>query len=286
MKTIYITFTYDIFKLIFEDNLFAEHFKIVFQASDSADVPWNHTIHVIGYENINYSILLDNCPIQESMSREEAVYCITSIFGDSICSHADDSICIMHAASVLINDRIISFSGSSGSGKTTLSLLFAKYGNYVGDEYAFFDIKTGDLWHECHPFQLKEGSKFMLHGINPSFILEAQGQPFGKAYYVSLESTNYRKIRRDEHIKVKVIVFPDFDHDCTTTTICRLTASELPSAILQSLMGKDSPAQLFRKFIQNAAARHMHFIKIKFCDGTDAAEKLFKYIEEKKEETN
>jgi len=278
MKTIYITFNYASFKLIFDNEVFADNFQSVFQATASPNEKFDNTIHIKGDDYTNYSVYLNNNLLRKAMSRDEAAYCITSIFGDDICSHTDDSICIMHAASVLMNDRIVSFSGIAGSGKTTLSLLFTKYGNYVGDEYAFLDIKTGDLWHERHPFQLKESNKAMLANIDPSSTLTVEGEPFGRAYYVSLGTTNYRKVERDDHIKVKVLVFPRFDSNCTTTIINRLPISELPVTILQSLLGQDPPSLLFRRFIQMAAAERLHFVESKFSDGADATAKLFEYI--------
>ena len=98
-----------------------------------------------------YRVYVNGKIIREHMVREEAAYCMTTIFGDDICSHLDDATCILHASSVLINNFIVSFSGISGSGKTSLSLIFSHYGNYIGDEYAHVDLNTGHLWHEDHP---------------------------------------------------------------------------------------------------------------------------------------
>lgn len=284
MKTINIIFTYASFKLLFENDMFADNFRIVFQASVSPIEQYDNTIYIKGNDNTKYSIYLNNNLVGEDMSRNEAAYCVISIFGNDICSHTDDSICILHAASVLMNGRIVSFSGLSGAGKTTLSLLFSKYGYFVGDEYAFLDIKTGDLWHEQHPFQLKDGNQVLLPDIDPTLMIAAEGEWFRREYYVSLVTTNYRKVERNHHIKVKVLVFPHFESSCTTTVINILSPSELPVTILQSLMGKDSPSMLFRRFMQMANEERLQFIEIKFCDGVDAAAKLFEYINRQMEE--
>lgn len=278
MKTIYIPFTNFTFQLTFEDEEFADNVTAVFHTVPTLTHNPDTIIEIQGNQENKYRVWLNGEMIRENMSQEEAAYCITTIFGDEICSHIDDSTCILHASSVLIHDFIVSFSGISGSGKTSLSLIFSTYGNYIGDEYAHVDLNTGHLWHEDHPYQLKERNAAILSKIPPSSRLKVKTELFGQAWYISLNTTNYKKISRDDHVKVKFLVFPHYTKDCQKTIISKLPAAKLPDSILQSLMGRNPPSLVFKTFVHMAALEGIHFVEIGFSDGDDAAGELMTYI--------
>jgi hypothetical protein len=278
MKTIYIPFTNSTFQLIFEDEAFADNAIAVFHTVPTVTNDPDKILEIQGSQGNNYRVYVNGELIREKMSREEAAYCMTTIFGDEICSHIDDSTGILHASSVLIDDFIVSFSGVSGSGKTSLSLIFSRYGNYIGDEYAHVDLNTGHLWHEDHPYQLKERNTAILSTIPLSSRLKVKTDLFGQAWYVSLDTTNYKKVRRDDQVTVKFIVFPHYNKDCQKTMISMLPVMKLPGTILQSLMGQDPPSLVFQKFVHMAALHGIHLVEITFSDGDDAARELMTYI--------
>jgi len=280
MRTVYITFTYSTFRLFFEDDILAVNFATTFQASPTSAKIGVHYIDVIGNGATNYSIFLNGLLIQEAVLRSEVVYYITRVFGETICAGARGAICVFHAASTIIRgNRIVSFFGSSGSGKTTLSLYFSKYGYFIGDEYAYIDLNTGFLWHEQHPFQLKKSNATsILDDLSSPAVLAVQGFPFGQAYYASLAFTNHKTVKHSDRIKVKVMVLPRYDSSIEDTRICKLRISELPSVVLQSLMGESTPSILFKRFIQMASSEHVQFYEVKFSDGIDAAKQLFSQI--------
>jgi hypothetical protein len=280
MKTIDIPFSHAVFRLIFEDEILADNFGASFQAAALPAERADYTVEIMGAGDSPYSVCLNGSLVGDGLLRDEAAYRVTRIFGDDICAHVSASVCVMHAASVLFHDRIVSFSGVSGSGKTSLSLFFSKYGSYIGDEYAFLDMETGHLWHEQHPFQLKESNASrMLPGLVSPSVLAVKGEPFGQAYYASLAFTNYKKAEQSQRFKLGVLVFPQFDGSCEKTIITRLSAPKLPNAILRSLMGHAPPSLLLGRFIKMAAKEHIRFLEIRFSDGADAAEKLYACIE-------
>jgi hypothetical protein len=122
---------------------------------------------------------------------------------------------------------------------------------------------------------LKAGNKALLPGIASSSMLAAEGEPFGKAFYVSLDTASYKQTKRDGRVKLKALVFPRHDRDCAETAIGRLPAKEYPESILRSFMGKDPPSALFRKIVRMAAAERLPFLEMRFADGADAADKLY-----------
>ena len=284
MTVTYIKFTNCAFQLIFEDELFADCFQAVFQTVPNLTEHPDGIIEIKGTKGKNYHVHLNGEMICEQMSREEAAYCITTIFGEHICSHIDDSTCVLHASSVLINDFIVSFSGISGTGKTSLSLIFSRYGNYIGDEYAHLDMNTGNLWHENHPYQLKERNTTMLSPIPSSSRLKVNTESSGQAWYVSLDTTNYKSISHEDQLKLQFLIFPHYNENCQKTTVSKLPLTKLPLSILQSLMGQMPPSLVFKKFAEMAAFEGIHFIEITFSDSNDAAEKLMTYIKNEQNE--
>jgi hypothetical protein len=278
MGTIYIVFSYAEYRLNFDDDILSNQFATVFQTIDTATGRFQSIVDIKGNENTGYSVFLNENFRGEMSSRAEAVYCVAMIFDENICVSVDDPVCIVHAASVLHENAIVSFSGVSGSGKTTLSLLFSEYGHFVGDEYAYLDTKAGSVWHERHPYQLKKSNKILLPAIDPALTLATDGIPFGTAYYISLQTTNYRFVGRDDRIPLKAIVFPHFDKNCGETRIAQLSGADFPNAILQSCMGKDSPSVLFGKIVRLASVKQLAFLEIYYQDGFDAANKLNQYF--------
>jgi hypothetical protein len=284
MRTIRITFTHSAFRLIFEDCVLADNFAATFGAASPYEERSDRIIEITGKGNMPYSVRLDGKTVRNGLSRDEAAYTVSRVFGDDICSHVSASVCVMHAASVLIDDTVVSFSGASGSGKTTLSLFFSEYGSYVGDEYAILDMETGRLWHEQHPFQLKESNAALLiPDIASPAVLAVQGE-FGRAYYASLAFTNRKNAKHTERFKLGVLVFPLFDPGYGQTVINNLPMSKLPDVVLQSLMGQAPPSLLLGRFIKMAARERLKFLEIRFSDGAGAAEKLYAHIQKYTEE--
>jgi hypothetical protein len=285
MKTIRIAFTHTAFRLIFEDDALADNFYNTFRATNLPAGRRDHTIEIMGKEYSRYSVRLNGKLLRKDLLRDEAAYCVTRIFGDEICACVSAPVCVMHAASVLTSGGIVSFCGASGSGKTSLSLFFSEYGSYVGDEYAFLDIETGCLRHEQHPFQLKESNaSLLIPSLASPSVLAVKGEPFGWAYYVSLAFTNRQETLCTDRSKVAVIVFPHFDRNRRHTVINKFHMPDLPSVVLQSLMGQSAPSLLLGQFIKMAARERLRFLELWFSDGADAAEKLHYYIKRESKE--
>lgn len=53
MKTIYVTFTYAIFKLVFENDLLADNFEATFQATSSHTEHFDNTIDIMGEDDFD-----------------------------------------------------------------------------------------------------------------------------------------------------------------------------------------------------------------------------------------
>jgi hypothetical protein len=277
-KAIQIAFLHATFRLVFEDAFFAESFEAVFQSEKVSSTEIDHVIEIMGNQAKGYEVRFDSLLILRSATRSAAAYCITRIFGDVICMHKTDSVCIVHAASVLLASEMVAFVGPSGSGKTTLALLFSQYGRFAGDEYAYLNICTGEFWHEEHPYQLKESNENLLSRIDPTMMLPVEGEPFGTAYYVSLATTNYQRCTPRHNEKLKYMVFPRFGEAYAETEISLLPVTEFPKALLQSCMSTYAPSLLFGHIVHAAAREKIHFFEVRFCDGADAAAKLFQYL--------
>jgi hypothetical protein len=286
MKTVNVFLTYASFELVFEDDTLGDDFVKVFglHRPGSINNYIANKIIIYGTEASTYRVCCDSVIIDKRLSRSEAAYCVTRIIGDDICSHIDSSVCILHAASVFLENGMVAFSGASGSGKTSLALYFSKFGRFVGDEYAYLDIVNGNIWHEDHPFQLKNNNEVLLSKYDPSMTLEVEGEPFGKAFFVSLDAVNCYRVKQSNDIKLSVLVYPHYKGDVTTTIIDRLALGKLPTAVLESLVGQERPSRLFNNFIKMSAKRKIVFLEMKYSDGELASESLFRYISKYKED--
>lgn len=233
-------------------------------------------------ERCRYIVYCNNL-IQETCDNcSEIIYNVTKIIGELICCELGEDTCVLHAASVFIENKLILLLGPSGSGKTTLSLLLTKYGYYVGDEYVMLDINNGYIWNECYPVQIKEHNRLIVEIVNEKDnrmnLVSSFSKDIGKVFYIPLRKIKRKNIERSDKIKPDYFVFVHFNKDIEKSKITKISVDEFPLKILQSIVGKQRPSKLFKQFIQMKNKTDILHLDLFFSDGVDAARKLYSYI--------
>jgi hypothetical protein len=283
MTSIRLAFTRAAYEVAFESGVLLSRFSDAFRIrgnDQSSDLGARATycISVTGLEDGAFAVHLDGRVIRGNMTMPEAAYCITQVIGDAFCSWVDETVCVMHAASVLHKGGVVLFSGVSGSGKTSLALEFSRYGKFAGDEYAFMDMGRATAWHEEFPFQLKASNRELLSRYGMDRALEVRGGPHGTAFYLPLDSVSFHPVKREDDAIVSAVVFPHFLPGSKETSIRRLSAGRLPEYVLASLIGAKPPSSLFVQFVHMSARYGLRFYEMEYSDLARAASELDKRL--------
>ena len=275
----YINFTYVSFKITAEDETLGYMIRRIFRITDKPTGRRRHDVIVVS-DGSDMIIELDKIRCCRCRDRESALYRIAEIFGEAICTEADKDVFIMHAAGIMIDNQLITLAGTSGSGKTTLSLLMSEYGEYVGDEYAYFDSRTAAIWHDEHPVQIKSHNEIIIE-MGKYYRIPGRSNDSGEVFYIPLDNVRYMPVTKEDAVVPSYIVFPHFKREDAETEIRDIDAGSFPPLILQSLMGSYPPALVLKRFMHAAAKENISFLEMTFSDGKSAAETLHAYIRER-----
>ena len=284
MNNMDVSFSHGRYSIIFEDDSLYHDFLAVFEASlsDNSD-GIAFEIKITGTDEGGYSIYHNSQLVHLDFTKTQAAYYLTRIIGNGICFGIDSITGVMHAAGVYFDGGAVSFMGTSGSGKTSISLVFAAYGRFIGDEYAFIDLDEGYYWHENHPFQLKAQNHQLLEWFDSEPRLLVEAESFGQAYYFPVSATDYIKSSREDRIKLKTIIFPCYDKSAESTAIKKMAADKLPVAILESLFGMGQPSLLLKRFLHICAKNKIRLYEVEFSDCLAAAKELDGFLNSEKE---
>lgn len=278
MNKWYVIFSMHIFELSVEDIAFAELIKQIFEVEKDAE-KWNllnrSVILILGNSETGYTIFHNHQLIAESISRQYTTFLLIQIFGEILYSSIHEEKFLMHAACVRYHDMAIAFSGVSGSGKTTSALIFSRYGSFMGDEYAFLNMKEGTIQFESYPFQLKEGNGYLDMYKKKSAYLQAESSLGQVSYYFS----NKQMVKDYRALPLGVIVYPHFDSTYKETKIEKLSLEKFPVFVLESLLGNETPPITLKRFVKLAAYKKISFLEVFFSDGYEMTEKLSGYLE-------
>jgi hypothetical protein len=267
------------FCITFEDVGLGSKFKAAFENGNlGASVRQVVNVKILGHGE--YCILIDNNAICAGLTAKEAVFQLTLIFGTALRDDITETFCTLHASSVLIGERAVSLLGASGAGKSTLALLLAQYGCYIGDEYACLDLENGLLRHEYYPIQLKEGSRYLFPLLPFDDALALRGDSSVNSYLIPLNSVEHDELAYCHGRRLGALIFPQFNEQCTKTTISRLSIAELPSVLLVSAKNRETPQALFCRFVRFIALNSITVISIEFRCGIDAASELANYLKD------
>lgn len=75
-----------------------------------------------------------------------------------------------------------------------------------------------------------------------------------------------------------MLIFPHYNTSNIEPKVRKLPPEKLPKAILESVMGKDAPATVFKEFLSMANKAKIHFCEIEFSDGVAAANEIYQYV--------
>lgn len=287
---LYLKFSFGIFCVKTNDSMIEETLRQIYDTDtgkeNSGQDPFG-TVRIFRTDKDNVNQYTDErryCVIQEDGSQLK-IKCMEDVIGVLLAQiekgffrELNAERYLIHAAGVCCQDTGVAFVGSSGSGKTTAALLFAQLGlgEFLGDEYAFFDVKNGQMWFECGPVQLKSGNQYLeqMKRMYSHFTYRREDQKevicfCGKEF-----------IKRKRPVPLKIMVFPHYDAAVTDTEIRKFSVGQLPEAILQSVKGAQPPVKVLREFLRFAAENNVIFLEVFFSDGKDMAKKLRTFIEE------
>ena len=242
----FINFSFCSIKIIIQDDNLLKEIENAFAITSVATADVKCEIKVnCGIEN-GYKVYVNDQKQSVIYERSIVAGYITSLIGGILSSNLDEHILLFHASSVLTKSGVISFLGPSGSGKTSLSLMFSKYGSYLGDEYAFFEKDLGNIYHESYPFQIKENNKYMIkHFTNRKYLL-TKTEDFGMARYYAVTNVNYKQ----EKGVLEWMVFPSYDKNCKETHIEKLPINDFPVRLLSSGLSIYKPSKALCEIIK------------------------------------
>lgn len=208
----------------------------------------------------------------KNLTSGEAAWLISCIFGNHIRSNISETICTLHCSSVEIRDRAITLVGGSGRGKSTLSLQLSKYANYIGDEYGYLDLTTGEVWHEPYPVQIKESGLALFPEIDTNDGLLLESELFSKSYFVH----HIRRQMSGKRFLLKTIIFPEYSPKADRTALEQISVEHYCKRLLESMANSNEPSVLFRDFLHMAAKNDISFYTITFSNSIDAAVQIVK----------
>ena len=262
-----------VWKIRVEDIEFAELLETVLLPTKVINDDIYSVIPVLILGNIHdgYRIKVhDDIYCAESISRERAVALLLDMIGDYLCTDISHEQFLMHAAGVQINNKMIAIAGISGSGKSTLAWILSKYGRYLGDEYAFFNVSKGTFRFTSYPHNIKSGNQWLadIRKENPN--LQAIDQAGNVSYYCQMNEPGYDQ----EEIGIQMILFPHFHRDSIKTTISRLDLEKMPLYILQSVLGPGKPVETLRSFVSMSSREGVQFVELHYSDTKDMVQKI------------
>lgn len=259
------------FNIAVEDNEAAQKIATFFSAEYLREPPRKTDALILGcppssISSADYSM--------DGLVPQECLWHLTLLLGKHIRSEATEGILSVHASSCTFEGDGIMFIGTSGSGKTTLAATMAKDNAYIGDEYAFLELRSLELFHAKYPIQFKPETL----KANPELLnydnLPLKSDLFDRSYLFRAEDIFSNFVKPRQKIPLTNIVFPHFSPEIESTIITPAKASDYPKLILTSFCGALDNGQLFRTVIEQFARHGIKMWSVDFSNAQSASEEL------------
>lgn len=176
-------------------------------------------------------------------------------------SAASDDLLSLHASSAVIGDSTLLFLGISGRGKTTLGIEAARHcDGSLGDEYAFAEPKTGKVFFESYPFQIKNSIK--------GFTIKLEGvDAYSHAF--TAEELNLQKLSGKKPIKA--LILPNRRKKQMKPSLEPVPACLLHKELMPSVLGSKDRAKTFRSLTSMLSTFGIEVFSLHYSEAHEAA---------------
>lgn len=176
-------------------------------------------------------------------------------------SAASDDLLSLHASSAVIGDEVLLFLGVSGRGKTTIGIEAAhQFDGSLGDEYAFAEPKTGKVFFEDYPFQIK-------NSINGFPIKLENMDAYSHAF--TAEELNLLKVPGKKLIKA--LILPNRCEGQTEPSLEPVPARLLHKELMPSVLGGKDRAKTFRSLTSMFSTFDIGVFNLRYSEAHEAA---------------
>lgn len=269
------------YDLYFEDEAFACLFSNSFaDICSHRGIPGSQKLFIDG-TNDNYRVLDEQrMALAKGLDGGSLAFRLTVTFGEALRSRVSRTRCTMHASSACVNGKAIVLVGRSGAGKTSLSLLLARYGVYLGDEYASVDLNSGRIEQEPYPVQIKEEGQLLFPGVwNEKYLLVAQESgTISRLVPVSCVVREKMPISH-QGCEIGAIVFPHYAPLPYRALLKRTPVSRLLRQLLESCAYEGSRRVLLPLLLELIERKGIPTFDLFFSDGETAAAQLAQLLD-------
>ncbi len=223
---------------------------------------------------------LNTGPVSDELARKLMYGRIMQQMSDSLCREGIKRGSVMHASGVELGHRAICFMGASGSGKTSMAIDMSRFGSYLGDECAYLDIDSGEIWYEAFPLQIKAENTTLLARFNKDEMIAASMPNGREAVYCSLRKFALPDRRGRSSRSLGAVIFPLYDCACSSVLVRPSDFRSLPYRILGSLAGDALPSILLQRFFRMCSRKQIMILDLIYGNGSEAALALNSYLSE------